>query len=111
MPDKEADNRTTFTISADGIDVQKIMEKIRERVEKKRAAGVYDKYNLDKVTRLEVAEAKRLTQYASRTRYPSSGEPVSGEECDAAIRSAEATLDWASEIIERGAVAPDESQP
>lgn len=58
MPDKEADSRTTFTISADGIDVQKIMERIRERVEKKRAAGVYDKYNLDKVTRLEVAEAK-----------------------------------------------------
>jgi hypothetical protein len=58
MPDKEADSQTTFTISADGIDVQKIMEKIRERVEKKRAAGVYDKYNLDKVTRLEVAEAK-----------------------------------------------------
>lgn len=58
MPDKEADSRTTFTISADGIDVQKIMERIRERVEKKRAAGVYDKYNLDKVTRLEVTEAK-----------------------------------------------------
>jgi len=58
MPEKKAENDQVFSIAADGIDVQKIMDKIRERVDEKKAAGVYDKYNLDNITNLEVAEAK-----------------------------------------------------
>ena len=52
------ENEETFSIGADGIDVQKIMGKIRKRVEEKKAAGVYDKYNLDDITKLDISEAK-----------------------------------------------------
>ncbi len=58
MPNKHIENEGTFSIGAEGIDVQKIMGKIRKRVDEKKAAGVYDKYNLDDITRLEVSEAK-----------------------------------------------------
>lgn len=34
-------------ISAGGLDVDKIMQEIKERVEQKRKQGVYDKYNLE----------------------------------------------------------------
>ena len=47
-----------FSIELDNIDVQEIIRTVKERVEKKRAAGVYDKYNLVGVTRLEVSQAK-----------------------------------------------------
>jgi len=59
----------------------------------------------------EVAAATELTTYAVKTRYPTSGEPVSDEDCDAAIRCAEATLRWASEIIARGAGSSNEAEP
>jgi len=52
------ENEETFSIGADGIDVQKIMGKIRKRVGEKKAAGVYDKYNLDDITKLDISEAK-----------------------------------------------------
>ena len=52
-----ADERT-FQIQTDGVDVDEVMRLVRERVEKKRAAGVYDRYNLTGITKLEVAEAK-----------------------------------------------------
>ena len=45
-------------IAADGVDTDEIMRRIRERIEAKRKAGVYDKYNLTGITKLEVAEAK-----------------------------------------------------
>ena len=45
-------------IAADGVDTDEIMRRIRERIEAKRTAGVYDKYNLTGITKLEVAEAK-----------------------------------------------------
>ena len=48
----------TFDIQTDGVDTDDIMRRIRERIEQKRAAGVYDRYNLTGITKLEVAEAK-----------------------------------------------------
>jgi hypothetical protein len=53
MPDKP-----TFEIQTEGVDVDAVMRLVRERVEKKRAAGVYERYNLTGITKLEVAEAK-----------------------------------------------------
>jgi len=47
-----------------------------------------------------VAHAPRLTEYAVVTRYPGHGEPVTEEDCDAAIASAEAVVRWASSLIE-----------
>jgi len=47
-----------FSINPDNVDVQEIVGAVRERVEKKKAAGVYDKYNLVGVTKLEVSQAK-----------------------------------------------------
>ena len=40
------------------VDVRKIMEYVRQRVQQKKEAGVYDRYNLAGVTKLEVVEAK-----------------------------------------------------
>ena len=48
----------TFDIQTDGVDTDDIMRRIRERIEQKRANGVYDRYNLTGITKLEVAEAK-----------------------------------------------------
>jgi len=48
----------TFEIQTEGVNVDEVMRLVRERVEKKRAAGVYDRYNLTGITKLEVAEAK-----------------------------------------------------
>ena len=48
----------TFDIETDGVDTDAIMRRIRERIAKKRADGVYDRYNLTGITKLEVAEAK-----------------------------------------------------
>jgi hypothetical protein len=45
-------------IGANGVDTDEIMRRIRERIEAKRKAGVYDRYNLTGITKLEVAEAK-----------------------------------------------------
>jgi len=39
-----------MNIVSNGIDVEKIMREIQERVEKKRKDGVYDKYNLDSLS-------------------------------------------------------------
>ena len=43
---------------SENIDVKDIMEVIRRRVREKKEAGVYDRYNLTGVTRLEIVEAK-----------------------------------------------------
>ncbi len=63
MPKRNVKSKETFSVAADGIDVDKIIEKIRERVEKKKATGVYDKYNLDNITKLEVAQAKSYEDF------------------------------------------------
>ena len=41
-----------------GVDVKAIMETIRKRVDEKKAAGVYDRYNLSGITKLEIADVK-----------------------------------------------------
>lgn len=43
-----------FEVGAEGIDVEKIMEKIRVRVEEKKKAGLYDRYDLTGITKLEL---------------------------------------------------------
>ena len=43
---------------SENMDVKDIMEVIRRRVREKKEAGVYDRYNLTGVTRLEIVEAK-----------------------------------------------------
>ncbi len=48
----------TFEITTEGVDTDEIMRVIRARIEQKRKAGVYDRYNLTGITKLEVAEAK-----------------------------------------------------
>jgi hypothetical protein len=47
-----------FSIELENVDVKEIVHAVKERVEKKKAAGVYDKYNLVGVTKLEVSQAK-----------------------------------------------------
>ncbi|MEJ2745536.1 MAG: hypothetical protein P8123_07635 [bacterium] len=47
-----------FQIGADGVDVKKIMQEIDERVARKRAAGVYDKYDLSRIAALELSSVK-----------------------------------------------------
>jgi len=46
-----------------------------------------------------IATAVDLTEYATGGRYPGSDEPVTEEECAAAIRSAEAVVAWAQGIV------------
>ncbi len=53
----------TFSIDSDRIDVQAIIGAVKERVERKKAAGVYEKYNLVGVTRLEVSQAKSEEEF------------------------------------------------
>lgn len=47
-----------FSLQIDNMDVEEIVRAVKQRVEKKRAAGVYKKYNLVGITRLEIAQAK-----------------------------------------------------
>ena len=59
MPaEKEDTTDEPFSIDLEKVDVQAILRAVRERVERKKAAGVYDKYNLVGVTKLEVSQAK-----------------------------------------------------
>jgi hypothetical protein len=53
-----ASSQDTFSINLDNLDVEQIVRAVKQRVEKKRAAGVYKKYNLVGITRLEIAQAK-----------------------------------------------------
>jgi hypothetical protein len=53
------DNSTNPAIFDSGsVDVKEIMETVRKRVDEKKAAGVYDRYNLTGITKLEIAEVK-----------------------------------------------------
>lgn len=43
-------------IQASGIDVDKIMQEIKDKVEKKKREGVYDKYNLSGIATKDIGE-------------------------------------------------------
>ena len=53
----------TFQISGDAINVTEIMEKIKQRVKEKREAGLYDKYNLSKASRLGIDEIQSEEEF------------------------------------------------
>ena len=57
-----------FEIGAGGVDVEKIMQKIRSRIEEKKKAGVYEQYDLSGISRLEIeniaSEEDFLNYYA-----------------------------------------------
>ena len=44
----------TFQIDTPGVDVKKVVEEIRARVDQKRAGGVYQRYNLSSLRAVEV---------------------------------------------------------
>ena len=46
-----------------------------------------------------VLEAIELTEFATQTRYPGTGEPTTVQEYDRAIAGAEAVVAWADELI------------
>ncbi len=46
-------------IGTDDVDVRKIMEKIQARIEEKKKAGVYEKYDLSGIPRLELENISR----------------------------------------------------
>lgn len=56
--EKTSSTDDVFSIDLDDIDVGEILRAVKERVEKKKAVGVYDKYNLVGITKLEVSQAK-----------------------------------------------------
>lgn len=47
-----------MNISSQNINVEDIMQEIKERVDKKKKEGVYDKYNLDQLVVKDAAELK-----------------------------------------------------
>ncbi len=52
-----------FEIGADGVDAKRVMREIEERVARKKEAGVYDRYNLSKITALELSNVKNETDF------------------------------------------------
>lgn len=52
------DKNDIFEINVEGIDVASLMEKIRQRVEEKKKAGVYEKYNLENISVLDLDNIK-----------------------------------------------------
>ena len=53
----------TFEINTPGIDVEAIVATIRERVEEKQQAGVYDQYNISPAVALEMDNLKTDADY------------------------------------------------
>ena len=53
----------TFEIKTPGVDVKQIMKEIQDRIEEKKAQGIYNQYNLDRVTRLEIEHIKGDVEY------------------------------------------------
>lgn len=53
----------TFEIKTPGIDVKQLMREIEERVAEKKAQGVYDRHNLDRITKLEIENVKDDAEY------------------------------------------------
>ena len=54
-----------------------------------------------------VGAAARLTRFAVVTRYPGVTEPVTAEEHQQAVATAEAVLTWATELIRGGEPCQD----
>ncbi len=54
----DATESTRPLFESGGVDVKKLMETVRQRVEAKKESGAYDRYNLSGITRLEIVEAK-----------------------------------------------------
>lgn len=52
-----------FEIQTPGVDVKELMREIQERVEEKKAQGIYNQYSLDRVTKLELESIKDETEY------------------------------------------------
>jgi hypothetical protein len=48
----------TFEINTPGVDVKNVMAGIRERVEKKRSSGLYERYNLSGLRAMELENIK-----------------------------------------------------
>ncbi len=61
--EKTTSSDDVFSINLDKIDVREIVHAVKERVEKKKAAGVYDKYNLVGITKLEVSQARSEEEF------------------------------------------------
>ncbi|MDP8217310.1 MAG: hypothetical protein P9M03_01145 [Candidatus Theseobacter exili] len=58
-----------FDFESKGIDVEALMKRLRVRVDEKRKAGVYEKYNLDNLTALEfesLEDEKEFLRYYLR---------------------------------------------
>jgi len=53
----------TFEIKTPGVDVKKIMEDIQKQIDEKKEQGVYNQYNLDRVTKLEIENIKGDAEY------------------------------------------------
>ncbi|MBI1870765.1 MAG: hypothetical protein HYS07_06205 [Chlamydiae bacterium] len=52
-----------FKVGAEGIDVEKIMQQIRARIEEKKKAGVYEKYDLSGISRLELENMTKEEEF------------------------------------------------
>ena len=58
-----------FEFESKGVDVEALMKRVRVRVDEKRKAGVYEKYNLDNLTALEfesLEDEKEFLRYYLR---------------------------------------------
>ena len=53
----------TFEIRTPGVDVENIMARVRERIEEKRRAGLYDRYNLSTIKSMELEKLKSDEAY------------------------------------------------
>lgn len=53
----------TFEIKSSEVDIKAIMKDIETRVAEKKAQGVYNQYNLDRVTKLEIDNIKSDLEY------------------------------------------------
>jgi len=53
----------TFEIKTPGVDVKEIMADIQKRIDEKKEQGVYNQYNLDRVTKLEIENIKGDVEY------------------------------------------------
>ncbi|WP_259090256.1 HEPN domain-containing protein [Salinibacter ruber] len=55
----------------------------------------------------EVTEAGRLTRYAVFTRYPGLDDPVTEEDHNRAVSSAERVVEWVEDRLDAGGETPD----
>jgi len=53
----------TFEIKTPGVNVREVMKEIQDRVAQKKASGVYNQYNFEKITHLEMENIKDDVEY------------------------------------------------